>query len=495
MATVKVSVPMQEQILELYANNYSARKIARTLKVSRNTVHAVIKRGGIVAPGAVPPAWTRSVDWEHVRLEVGRGVQLNVLARELVGDQISYSQFCRQFQKMFPALPEATMRLEHKPGERSFFDYTDGIDVVDIATGEIRKTSLCCGVMAMSSYTYGEFSFTQKRDDLIRSIENAFQYFGGVTPYVTVDNQKAAVTKAHWYDPDVNPAFVDFANHWGFAVIPARPYRPQDKAANESGIGVIQRQFYQEVRNKTFNSLDELNREFRVYLERLNTAKMKDWGISRRDRFEGERLLLKPCPAQNWELAEWKSAKVHADCHVQVLKKFYSVPFKFVGSEVRVKVTTKLIEVFDQDLNPLAAHARLHGKEVYSTEQKHYPEEKVAQISFTVQLALKNADRVGTETSKLVQHLLNGPHPLKYLRRVQGILRLVQNGRVSVTGLEHAARMGMTYGKLQFAYIQATAEYFDKNGNRPGIVRSAPVREAGSMYLHNSFEREENSDQ
>ena len=74
------------------------------------------------------------------------------------------------------------------------------------------------------------------------------------SPYVTVDNQKAAVDHAHWYDPDVNPAFVDFANHWGFAVIPARPYRPQDKGGNECGIGVIQRQFYQEVRERTFYS-------------------------------------------------------------------------------------------------------------------------------------------------------------------------------------------------------------------------------------------------
>jgi hypothetical protein len=214
-------------------------------------------------------------------------------------------------------------------------------------------------VMAMSSYTFGEFTLTQKRDDLTRSIENAFRFFGGVTPYVTVDNQRAAVDKAHWYDPDVNPAFVDFANHWGFAVIPARPYQPRDKGANECGIGVVQRQFYQEVRDQKFYSLVELNQCFRIYLGRLNGAQMKDWGVTRSDRFEGERGLLKACPAVNWEMAEWRPAKVHADCHVQVLKKFYSVPHKYVGREVRVKITSRLIEVFDLELNPLAAHARL----------------------------------------------------------------------------------------------------------------------------------------
>jgi len=486
MATVRISVAMQKQILELHLRGYTNRKIAKTLRICRKTVARIVAHGDAVAPtGAPRPEWATAIDWEKVRLEVSKGVPLNILAREQAGDKISYVQFWRQFYKIYPAVPTVTMRLEHKPAEKTFFDYAEGIDIVDRDTGEVKKTSLCCGVMAMSSYTYGEFTFTQKRGELIRSMENAFRYFGGVTPYVTVDNQKAAVNEAHWYDPDVNPAFIDFANHWGFAVIPARPYRPKDKAGNECGIGVIQRQFYQEVRDKTFYSLSELNAEFRKYLERLNQAVMKDWGVTRTERFEGERHLLKPCPTQNWEVAEWRSAKVHADCLVQVLKKFYSVPFKYVGLEVRVKVTSKLIEVFDRDLNPLSAHARLHGKELYSIDPRHYPEEKVALTQFSVQQAIKLSERVGPETAKLVKHLLGGNYPLRYLRRVQGILRLQHSNRVSRAGLEYAARMGMTYGKHQYTYIQGTAEYFDKNGNKPSIVKAPPVREASTMHLHN----------
>jgi hypothetical protein len=495
MSTVKVSVAMQKQILELHLKEYSARRIAKILKVGRNTVRAVIRRGDVTPSGAGVPDWALEIDWEKVRLGASQGVQMNILAREHAGEKISYVQFWRQFYKTYPDVPAVTMRLEHKPGERSYFDYAEGIDIVDRGTGEIKKTSLCCGVMAMSSYTYGEFTFSQKRDDLIRSMENAFYYFGGVTPYVTVDNQRAAVDQAHWYDPEVNVAFVDFANHWGFAVIPARPYRPRDKGANESGIGVIQRQFFQEVRERTFFSIDELNRNFRIYLDRLNAAVMKDWGVSRRERFLGEKNLLKPIALQRWEFADWRSAKVHADCHVQVLKKFYSVPSKFVGGDVRVKVTARLVEVFDGELNPLAAHARLLGKEIYSTDQRHYPEEKVAVVQFSVQLALKTASRVGPETEKLVGHLLSGPYPLKYLRRVQGILRLYQSLKVTREGLEHACRLGMTFNKTQFAYLQATAQFFDKNGNKLSVVQAAPRREASSMYLHNSFEREEKNDQ
>lgn len=491
MATVKVTVAMQKQILELHFKGYSARRISKTLRVGRNTIKRVIGRGDVVSSGAAMPAWAKTIDWPRVRLEVSQGVQLNILAQEHAGDKISYVQFWRQFYKTYPAVPTVTMRLEHTPGEKTFFDYGDGIDIIDRETGEVTKTSFFCGVMAMSSMTFGEFTLTQKRDELTRSMENAFRFFGGVTPYVTVDNQKAAVNQAHWYDPDVNPAFIDFANHWGFAVIPARPYKPRDKAGNESGIGVVQRQFFQEVRDKNFFSLGELNDAFRVYLERLNSSIMKDWGVSRNERFEGEKNLLKACPVQNWETAEWRLAKVHADCHVQVLKKFYSVPYKYVGSEVRVKVTAKMIEVFDRDLNSLSVHARLLGKEIYSTDKRHYPEEKVALTQFSVKHALNASERVGPETSSLVSHLLNGEYPLKHLRRVQGILRLHQSAKVSRDALEYACKMGMTYNKTQFAYLQNTAQYFDKNGNKPSIARTAPLREASSMHLHNSFEREE----
>ena len=486
MAAVKVSTAMQKQVLELHSQGIPARKIAKTLKVGRNTVKKIIARGELIAPGAIEPDWSKKIDWEKVRLEASKGVQLNILAREHAEGTISYVQFWRQFHKKYPEVPQATMRLEHVPGERMYFDYTEGIDIIDRETGEIKQTQLMCGVLAMSSYTFGEFTMTQKRNDLTRSMENAFRFFGGVTPYVTVDNQKAAVNQAHWYDPDVNPTFVDFANHWGFAVIPARPNRPRDKGANESGIGVVQKQFYQEVRERKFYSLDELNQAFRKYLDRLNVGVMKDWGVSRVDRFEGERHLLKPCPVENWEQSEWRKAKVHADCHVQVLKKFYSVPYVHVGRAVRVRVTARLIEVFDQDLNPLCSHARLHGRETHSTDPRHYPPEKVACAQFSVQAALRDAEKVGDETLKLVSQLLSGSYPLKYLRRVQGILRLHQSGRVTRSGLEHAAKMAMQFNKLHFQYVQNASEHFDKNGNRPIAVRSAPVRDPNQMYSHNN---------
>jgi hypothetical protein len=286
------------------------------------------------------------------------------------------------------------------------------------------------------------------------------------------------------YDPDVNPTFVDFANHWGFAVIPARPYHPRDKGKNESAIGVIQRQFYQEVREKIFYSLTDLNLEFRKYCDRLNSQRMKDYGVSRLERFTTEKCLLKPLALEDYEITVWKEAKVHSDCHVQVEKNFYSVPYQYVGRSVRVRIKAKLIEIFDESTLSLAAHVKLVGAGKYSTVEAHYPEHKVQASRFEIKSAKAEAQKVGPETEKLIEELIGGDYPLRYLRRVQGILRLLKSGRVSAGALEYASRQAVTFRKLSYDYIKSAAEYFDANGNRPVSVRSAPIRNRNEINLH-----------
>jgi len=160
MATEKVTVPMQIQILELHRQGRSERAIARIVGKNRRTVSRIISRGTVAAPGTVVPDWAKLVDWVKVHLEVSRGVQFNILAKEHAEGRISYVQFWREYHKKYPQQPTVTMKLVHRPGEKCFLDYTDGIDIVDRTTGEITKTSLMCGVMAMSSMTFGEFTLT-----------------------------------------------------------------------------------------------------------------------------------------------------------------------------------------------------------------------------------------------------------------------------------------------------------------------------------------------
>ena len=124
------------------------------------------------------------------------------------------------------------MRLNHKPGEKTFVDYADGIDIYETETGEVVKTQLFVGTLPFSSRVYAEFSFSQKTPSFIASHERMWKFLGGVTPYTVSDNLKSAVIKADLYDPDRNKTFCAYANHAGFALLPARPRRPKGRVNN-----------------------------------------------------------------------------------------------------------------------------------------------------------------------------------------------------------------------------------------------------------------------
>lgn len=474
---------MQAQIQRMAEQGYSVRAIARALKVSRKTVRKIL---GITPKEESEVAgWIQAVDWDYVREEVyGKGTTIKQIHRE-VAPGVPYLNFWRAFRDQVPrqaAPSEITIRLHHKPGEKTQIDFCDGIAITDPKTGNRTSTQFFCGVLPFSSYTFGEFVLDQKLSTFIGVQERLFAFLGGVTPYVVVDNLKSGVHRAHLYDPDVNPTYCDFANHIGFAVLPARPFKARDKAAGESNIGVIQRGFFHEVRNRIFYCLSDLNAAFRNYLERLNHEVMKDYGVSRAQRFEEEKKALRPLPPYRFEISEWRSAKVHPDCHIQVEKNFYSVPFVYVGQRVRVRMTEKMIEVFNEDSQPIAAHGKLTGIGKFSTFDSHYPEAKLSVARFEVRHAQEQARRLGPHVEKLVDELLSGEYPLRYLRRVQGILRLGRSYPITPEALDHACHKAWTFRKTRLAYVKDCALFFIAHGQKPHMV--SPQRQPDSLHLH-----------
>jgi transposase len=483
MAKERTSVRMQAQIKALSEQGHSIRRIARILRLSRKTVRKFLE------PAAQPPresgGWIEPVDWEYVRQEVyGKGTTVKQIQRE-VAPEVPYVKFWRAFREKTgrQASPEqVTIRLYHKPAEKTQIDFSDGLWITEPPTGNKRLTQFFLGVLPFSSYAFGEFVLDQKLSTFIGVQERMFHYFGGVTPYVVVDNLKSGVNKPDLYDPDVNPTYCDFANHTGFAVLPARPYKARDKASGESNIGVIQRGFFQEVRNRVFYSLQELNEALREYLARLNRAVMKDYGVSRTQRFEEEKKHLKPLPTSRFEMSEWRAAKVHPDCHIQVEKNFYSVPFVYVGQIVRVRLTDKMVEVFSEDSLPLTAHLRLRGIGQFSTYDFHYPEAKLAVARFEVRHAEEQAKKLGPHVEKLVEQLFSGSHPLRHLRRVQGILRLAKRYPITPEALDHACQRALCFNKTRLAYIKDCAHYFVAHGQRPTLL--TPKRKPDTVHLH-----------
>jgi transposase len=480
--SARKSFEMRSQIEYMYKNGTPIKRIAISLNISKNTVKKYL---GLkpVDPKFYENKksnWDLNLDWEYIKKELQLGASYKVLFQEL-NPNTSMTTFWRTCQEKNLIPPEVTIKLEHKPGERLYFDFADGINIIDPGTGKETSTQLFLATLPFSSKIYGEFVANQKLPTVIKTLEKTFSYFGGVTPYIVNDNLKAGVTKAHLYDPDVNKTFCDFANHCGFAVLPARPYKPKDKANVECNIGVTQRDFFQIVRNMKFYSLDKLNSFFWEYLEGLNEQVMKDHGLSRNERFEKEKKLLLSLPTTRFELVTWKTCKVHPDCHIQVEKNFYSVPYIFVGKSVRVKIGN-LVEVFDEEgTEVLAAHSRLDGKHRYSTRNEHYPEPQLAVARFEIHHAKSKAKKIGSNTEELVDSLLNISHPYKYLRRIQGILRLVESGSIAKLSMEFACEQALIHRKLRLDFIRSTAHYHQLNGARPTL--STPIRNPNEIHV------------
>ena len=273
MAAFRKTREMKEQVRELYRQGFEIKKISRALNISKNTVKSIIRKEATseATPKATYAefAWVKKVDWKSVGTEFRKGVTLKVLHAEHAAD-VSYDSFRRTLYKLEPRDKAISMRLEHKPGESTYIDFCDGIDIIDRTTGEVTSTELFVGVLPFSSYTFGEFVPNQKLDTFIRAHDSMWTFFGGISRYVVPDNLKAAVTKAHLYDPDENKTYCEYGNHNGFAVLPARPRKPRDKAAVEAAIGVIQRSFFMEVRHTNFYSLGGLNTAFRAFLKKFN---------------------------------------------------------------------------------------------------------------------------------------------------------------------------------------------------------------------------------
>jgi transposase len=427
MAKERTSVRMQAQIKMMSEQGYSIRAIAGALKLSRKTVRRIL--GMAAAESSEPANWIEALDWDYIGQEVyGKGTTVKQIGQE-VAPELSYVKFWRAFREQAgrQASPEqVTIRLNHKPAEKTQVDFCDGVFITEPVSGKKTLTQFFLGVLPFSSYTFGEFVLDQKLSTFIGVQQRMFAYFGGVTPYLVVDNLKSGVHKADLYDPDINPSYCDFANHMGFAVLPARPYKPRDKGSGESNIGVVQRGFFQEVRNRVFYSLEELNEALRQYLERLNHQLMKDYGVCRAQRFEEEKKHLKALPSSRFEISEWRTAKVHPDCHIQVEKNFYSVPFLYVGQKVRVRLTDKMVEVFSEDSQPISAHSRLTGIGKFSTYDSHYPEKKLSVARFEVHHAKEQAKKLGAHVEQLVEKLLSTDYPLRHLRRVQGLFTFGQ---------------------------------------------------------------------
>jgi transposase len=463
MASKGLDMKLIDDIRRLKALGFSIRKISKCLNVHRTTVKRYFEDQlereaaeiGILPMKAleVTESWACVVDWEKVRSEALRGVPLKILHEELCGRglvSVQYAAFWKQLQKRAP-IQAATMVRIFAPGSRCEIDYADGIDILDPVTGELLKTELFVGVLASSRYAYAEFTLTQSSEDFLSSHVRMLEFFGGVSMTVAPDNLKSAVTRAHRYDPVLNPAYTRLAAHYGFAVVPARVKRPTDKAIVERTIQIFQRWFYFLVRHRTFTSLAELNAALREHLSVFNKKKHRIFKRTREEMFLEEKAHLLALPEAQYRVAVHERALLSRDCHLHCRENYYSAPHPLRGLKLDVWISDKTVEIY-HEANRVALHARGRTRGKYITDNNHYPPECQAYLEADVVKLKAWAEDIGPDTKRLVHELLSGPYPLQFLRRAQGILNLSR--RHSREALEKAAATANLFNQKTIHYLE-----------------------------------------
>lgn len=382
-----------------------------------------------------PDADTRSAsrfqipDWPAIHQELKRkGMTQQLLWEEYTrcypNRCLSYSQFCDRYRH-WCGLQKRSMRQTHKAGEKCFVDYCgQTVAIIQADTGEIRQAEVFVAVLGASNKTYAEATHSQQLPDWLGSHVRMFDYFGGCTTMVVPDNLRSGVSRACRYDPDLNPSYQQWAEHYQVAVVPARPYKPKDKAKAEVGVQIVERWILARLRHHSFFSLAELNQCIAVLLEELNQRPFKQLPGNRQQAFEQlDKPALSPLPRQPYRYVDIKPVKVNIDYHVEYRQHHYSVPHQYVGEQLELHAAESLVTLyFRRQL--VATHVRKRGSGI-TTEAAHMPTRHRKQMQWTPGRLKSWARDTGPEVLLWVdKQLKSRAHPEQAYRVCLGLLNL-----------------------------------------------------------------------
>jgi len=464
------------QILVRMRRGDSDREIARSKTMGRKKIADVREiangRGWLVPDSVLPedsvlalaftrkgalPAtcistlepWRKQITQWHAA-----GIQGTTIHAALVrnhGYTGSHSAMYRFIQQLVvDEVPEVPMRLTFKPAEAAQVDFGAGPLITDVYTGEIFKTWFFVMTLCWSRHQYAEFVRDQTVATWLGCHRRAFESFSGVPSRAIIDNAKCAITKACVYEPDVQRAYAECAEGYGFKIDPCPPRDPQKKGIVEAGVKYIKGSF---LPLREFRDLDDANRQLHAWV--MNEAGNRIHGTTREAplrRFaEVEKGLLSALPSVPPELASWAKVLVHRDAHVQYETNYYSVPFRLISCDLWLRATDTMVTLY-REHEAVASHVRLTGKGLRDTVTDHMPPEAQAWQMQDTQWCLNTALQIGPACHAMV-HAMFSDHVLIKMRAVQGVLRLKQ--KYGAVRLEAACSRANHFGTPGYQVVKS----------------------------------------
>ena len=470
-----------KQIITLHLDGYSNRNIGATLSISRNTINHYIRlfKGSDYTFKDLLAFDNESLEKlfpSHTTIDNPRYNELMLYfegvnkARNHPGftflfhyqeyidkakHPYSYTQFMEHYRRKYAKI-KGSMKLEHQAGKEMFIDYAGKkLHIVDKTTGEVIPVEVFVAILPTSQYTYVEACRSQKQEELINSTENALRFYGGVPKAIVSDNLKSAVTRSHKYEAKINRSFKDFARHYNCVINPARSYSPQDKALVENAVHLAYQRIYYPLREMTFFSLEDLNKEIKLLLERYNNLLFKRKEASRLELFQSvEREYLKPLPSSKYELKEYRRAKVQKIGYVYFSpdKTYYSVPYRYIGKETTIHYIKTTVEVY-YNHKRIASHSRNPSKGSYNTNKDHLSSTHKYYSDWSPEFFKNKAAKHGDYVATCVSQIIAGvDYPEIGYKRAMGVIQLHKS--YGSDRLENACKRALQADAVSYKRIQ-----------------------------------------
>jgi transposase len=475
-----------KQLLQMHEQGLKYKNIARRLQMSKNTVKSYLRK---VSKSGVDIKALMELDdpvlegWFHAgtaaypdnRFEDFKN-KLDYLISELTRPHVTkrllweeyrqgfpngymYTQFCFHLAQQMSAR-NPSMVLTHKPGEKLFVDFAgDKLPFTDRETGEIIWCQVFVACLPYSDYSFALAVLHQTIEDFLYALTCCLQEIGGVPQLLVPDNLKAAVIKANRYEPDINRALEDFANHYWFTVIPTRIKRPRDKALAENQVRLIYNRVYAKLRNQQFFDLESLNQAIREKNREHTQTRMQQKPFTREELFLAEeKSTLGPLPLTPFELKYYRESKVAHNNHIYLAqdKHYYSVPYTYTGSKVKVIYTRTMVYIYSKG-EQIALHLRDYRPGGYTTNPEHLCSHHQHYLQRSPAYYIRKAEEKSEVLSRLVQLMFDdGRHPEVHYRSCDGLMNLSRKTDPSV--FEKACQIAIDNQGYSYKFVRTIIE-------------------------------------
>jgi Integrase core domain len=380
-----------------------------------------------------------------------------------MGVSVSYSALYRYARDAFGfGGQRVTVRMaETEPGEVAQVDFGRMGMAFDPETGRQRVLHALVVTLVFSRHQYVYLTHRQDVDALIGGIEEAWEFFGGITRRLILDNMKAAVVKSDRYEPVFNRTFQEYSQHRGFIIDPAPVRHPEAKGCVESQIKYVRDNFFA---GEEFKDREHAQRVALTWCR--TTAGLRLHGTTRKRPLlvfeEEEQKTMLPLSAERFDVPVWAECKVHRDHHVRFKNALYSVPTCYVGKEVEIKGTRALVRIYHQQQLIKTHPKKAAGQR--STDFDDYPKEKSAYAMRDVNYYIGTAESRGQKQGAFMAELLSGDVPWTYIRQAQALLRL--GDKYGVSRVETACTRALAFGLMNVKRVE-------------GIIKQSLEKETG----------------